>query len=307
MASAIQHPRQWIRPTARGLYCVPGDFYVDPASQVARAIITHGHGDHARPGNESVLATAETIANMRTRFGEDAGSTQAIAYGEAIRIGEVMVRLALAGHILGSAQVVLDYGRRRVVISGDYKRRADETCAPFEPVAADVFVTEATFGLPVFRHPDDGGEIAKVLRSLCLFPERAHLVGVYGLGKCQRVLRLLRRAGYDRPVYLHGGARRAVRALRGAWCPARPDAPGHGGGRRRRYYPVSADGAARSLVPPLFESGDGDGFGLDGGAPAGKATRRRAAVADLGPRRLGRTRAHTRGRRRRGGVGDPRA
>ena len=172
MASAIQHPRQWIRPTARGLYCVPGDFYVDPASQVARAIITHGHGDHARPGNESVLATAETIAIMRTRFGEDAGSTQAIAYGEAIRIGEVMVRLAPAGHILGSAQVVL--------------------------------VTEATFGLPVFRHPDDGGEIAKVLRSLCLFPERAHLVGVYGLGKCQRVLRLLRRAGYDRPVYLHG-------------------------------------------------------------------------------------------------------
>ncbi len=198
MASAIQHPRQWIRPTARGLYCVP------PASQVARAIITHGHGDHARPGNESVLATAETIAIMRTRFGEDAGSTQAIAYGEAIRIGEVMVRLTPAGHILGSAQVVLDYGRRRVVISGDYKRRADETCAPFEPVAADVFVTEATFGLPVFRHPDDGGEIAKVLRSLCLFPERAHLVGVYGLGKCQRVLRLLRRAGYDRPVYLHG-------------------------------------------------------------------------------------------------------
>ena len=192
MASAIQHPRQWIRPTARGLYCVPGDFYVDPASQVARAIITHGHGDHARPGNESVLATAETIAIMRTRFGDDAGSTQAIAYGEAIRIGEVMVRLAPAGHILGSAQVVLDYGRRRVVISGDYKRRADETCAPFEPVAADVFVTEATFGLPVFRHPDDGGEIAKVLRSLCLFPERAHLVGVYGLGKCQRVLRLLR-------------------------------------------------------------------------------------------------------------------
>jgi putative mRNA 3-end processing factor len=106
--------------------------------------------------------------------------------------------------VLGSAQVVLEHGGGRVVVSGDYKRRPDATCAPFEPVPCDVFVTEATFGLPVFRHPDDAHEIEKLLHSVRLFPERAHVVGVYALGKCQRVLSLLRRAGYDAPVYLHG-------------------------------------------------------------------------------------------------------
>jgi putative mRNA 3-end processing factor len=100
--------------------------------------------------------------------------------------------------------VVLTHAGRRVVISGDYKRRPDPTTPPFEPVACDVFVSEATFGLPVFRHPDDRAEIAKLLRSLALFPERAHLVGVYALGKAQRVIRLLRAAGWDRPLYIHG-------------------------------------------------------------------------------------------------------
>ena len=105
------------------------------------------------------------------------------------------VRLVPAGHILGTAQVVLEHGGTRIVVSGDYKRRPDPTCPPFEPVPCDVFVTEATFGLPVFRHPADAGEIDKLLHSLALFPERTHLVGVYALGKCQRVLALLRAAG----------------------------------------------------------------------------------------------------------------
>jgi putative mRNA 3-end processing factor len=109
-----------------------------------------------------------------------------------------------AGHILGSAQVVLEHGGCRAVISGDYKRRFDPTCPPFTPVKCDVFVTEATFGLPVFRHPPDKGEIAKVLHARELFPDRSVLIGVYALGKCQRVIGLLRRAGYDRPIYLHG-------------------------------------------------------------------------------------------------------
>ena len=114
------------------------------------------------------------------------------------------VRLVPAGHVLGSAQIVLEYRNTRIVVSGDYKRRPDPTCAPFEPCACDVFITEATFGLPVFRHPPDSQEIDKLLHSLALFPERCHLVGVYALGKCQRVLALLRRAGYQEPVYLHG-------------------------------------------------------------------------------------------------------
>ena len=109
-----------------------------------------------------------------------------------------------AGHVLGSAQIAVEHGGLRIVASGDYKRQADPTCAPFEPVKCDVFITEATFGLPVFRHPDAGGEIARLLESAEQFPERAHLVGAYALGKAQRVMRLLRDAGYDKPIYIHG-------------------------------------------------------------------------------------------------------
>ncbi len=184
---------------------MPGDFFVDPVRPAGRAVITHGHADHARPGNASVLATDQTLAIMQARYGDQAGaSLQPLAYGEPVEIGEVSVRLVPAGHVLGSAQVVLEYRGSRVVVSGDYKRGADPTCAPFEPVPCDVFITEATFGLPVFRHPPAGDEIAKLLNSVALFPERSHLVGVYSLGKCQRVIALLRQAGYDRPIYLHG-------------------------------------------------------------------------------------------------------
>ncbi|MEZ5815842.1 MAG: ligase-associated DNA damage response exonuclease [Hyphomicrobiaceae bacterium] len=195
----------WLRPDAAGLYCVPGDFHIDPAAGQARAIITHGHSDHARPGHGAVLATPETLAIMRSRLGSGAGlSQQALRYGERLRLGDVEVMLKPAGHILGSAQVVIDYQGCRAVITGDYKRRPDPTCAPFETVACDLLVTEATFGLPVFRHEPDGREIAKLLASLAAFPERTHQVGAYGLGKCQRLIVLLRQAGYDRPIWLHG-------------------------------------------------------------------------------------------------------
>ncbi|MFM8678061.1 MAG: ligase-associated DNA damage response exonuclease [Alphaproteobacteria bacterium] len=195
----------WIRPTPQGLHVGPGDFYIDPVRPVARAVVTHGHGDHARPGNDDVLATAGTLAIMRARFGDAAGKRlQAAALGEEIRVGDVRVRLAPAGHVLGSAQVVLEHAGTRVVVSGDYKRRRDPTCPPFEPQRCDVFVTEATFGLPVFVHPPDDGEVARLLASVARNPERAHLVGVYALGKCQRVIRLLREAGWDAPLFLHG-------------------------------------------------------------------------------------------------------
>ena len=198
-------PEIWIKTTSAGLYCQPGDFYIDPLRPVPRAVITHGHGDHARSGNDRVLATTGTIAIMRERYGEAAGgSLQPLAYGEIVAAGDVTVRLMPAGHVLGSAQVVLEYRGSRVVVSGDYKRRSDPTCAPFEPCACHTFITEATFGLPVFRHPPDTQEIEKLLHSVALFPERCHFVGVYALGKCQRVLALLRRAGYEAPVYLHG-------------------------------------------------------------------------------------------------------
>jgi putative mRNA 3-end processing factor len=199
-------PRSWLTTTPKGLYCVPGDFFIDPASPVAKAVITHGHGDHARPGHGAVLATRETIEIMKLRLGAASfGSLQAARYGETTQIGDVDVRLLPAGHVLGSAQIALDWRGARIVVSGDFKRRADPTCPPFEPVPCDVFVTEATFALPVFRHPPDAQEIARLLGSLRTFPDRCHLIGVYALGKCQRVIRLLRQAGYDRRIWLHGG------------------------------------------------------------------------------------------------------
>jgi putative mRNA 3-end processing factor len=195
----------WLHPTPSGLFCAPGGFYIDPVRPVERAIITHGHSDHARPGHDAVLATAETLAVMRMRLGEGAGnSQQALAYGNKLTIGDVSVTLRPAGHILGSAQVVLEFNGQRAVVSGDYKRRADPTCPPFELVPCDLFVTEATFGLPVFKHEPDAREIGRLLTSLATFPERTHLIGVYSLGKCQRLIALLRQAGYGRPIWLHG-------------------------------------------------------------------------------------------------------
>jgi putative mRNA 3-end processing factor len=205
MIAASQRPETWLRSTPAGLYCEPGDFYIDPVEPVARAVITHGHGDHARPANGAVLATAETLAIMRQRFGDNAGGTlQETRYGEPVSLGNLSVTLVPAGHVLGSAQIVIEHAGSRVIVSGDYKRRPDPTCAAFEVRLCDVFVTEATFGLPVFRHPPDVHEIEKLLHSVRLFPERCHLVGVYALGKCQRLIALLRAAGYDEPVFLHG-------------------------------------------------------------------------------------------------------
>ncbi|MBS0295428.1 MAG: ligase-associated DNA damage response exonuclease [Proteobacteria bacterium] len=198
-------PEKLLCPKPDGLYCAPGDFYVDPVRPVARAVITHGHADHARAGHGTVLATPETLAIMAERYGADfAGSTQALAYGEAVQRNGVEVTLVPAGHVLGSAQAVVRHQGLTMVVSGDYKRRRDPTCPPFEPVACEVFISEATFGLPVFRHPDDAGEAARLLRSRKQFPERTHLVGVYALGKAQRLIRLLREAGYERTIHVHG-------------------------------------------------------------------------------------------------------
>jgi putative mRNA 3-end processing factor len=198
-------PRDLLHTRPEGLCCPPGGFHIDPVRAVDRALITHGHSDHARPGHAKVLATRQTLDIMALRYGDGfAGETQAIDYGEAIDLNGVRVVFYPAGHVLGSAQIAVEHGGLRIVASGDYKRAADPTCTPFEPVKCDVFITEATFGLPVFRHPDAGGEIARLLKSVEQFPERSHLVGAYALGKAQRVMRLLRDAGYDKPIYIHG-------------------------------------------------------------------------------------------------------
>jgi putative mRNA 3-end processing factor len=265
MARGAPPPESWLRTTAAGLFCEPGGFHVDPSRPVRHAVVTHAHGDHARAGNEHVLATPQTIAIMRARYGEGAGRVlQTLGYDEDLRVGDVRVRLMPAGHVLGSAQIVLDFRGSRVVVSGDYKRRPDPTCAPFEPQNCDLFVTEATFGLPVFRHPPDRDEIDKLLHSLRLFPERCHLVGVYALGKCQRVLALLRRAGYEEPIYLHGALIALTELYERLGVPLGPILPATGAAREtlKGRIVLAPPGAAaepwsRRLPDPLVALASG--------------------------------------------------
>lgn len=197
--------RDLIRPRGGGLWCEAGRFHVDPGHAVDRAIVTHAHGDHCRPGHRALLTSPETAEIAKVRYGDTAfGRIEVLEYGTPVRIGDVTVRLEPAGHVLGSAQVVIEAGGARAVVSGDYKRMADPTCRAFAVVTCDLFVTEATFGLPVFRHPPVGDEIGRLVASRDRFPERCHAVGAYALGKAQRLIAELRRAGHDAPIWLHG-------------------------------------------------------------------------------------------------------
>jgi putative mRNA 3-end processing factor len=205
-------PEDLLATTPSGVCCNPGGFFIDPTRPVDKAVITHGHSDHARPGHGAVLATQETLDLMRLRYGDGfAGTTQAMRYGETLHLGGAKVTCHPAGHVLGSAQIAVECKDLKIVASGDYKDIADPTCTPFELQQCDVFISEATFGLPVFRHGDPAAEIKKLLHSVELFPERAHLVGAYSLGKAQRVIALLRQAGYDKPIYLHGALEKITR------------------------------------------------------------------------------------------------
>ena len=206
--SAAKH---WIRPEPHGIYIEPANCWVDPARPVASALVTHGHADHARGGHGTTIATPETLAIMKLRYGTADGASP-VDYGETLKLpGGVQATFVPAGHVLGSAQILLEHAGERVVITGDFKRRSDPTCAPFEVTPCDIFVTEATFGLPVFKHPPIAEEIAKLLGALTLYPDRCVLVGAYALGKAQRVIAELRRAGHAEPIYLHGAMEKMCR------------------------------------------------------------------------------------------------
>ncbi len=199
-------PAHWIEPYPGGIYVRPADIWIDPSAAKPRAVITHGHADHARGGHGQCWATPETLAIMELRYGTKEG--QAVPYGAAFEEGGVRFSLHSAGHVLGSAQVLMEYEGQRVIVTGDYKRRADPTCAPFALVPCDIFITEATFGLPVFRHPPIAEEIAKLTSRIAAESERCVLVGAYALGKAQRVIAELRGAGWTQPIYLHGALER---------------------------------------------------------------------------------------------------
>ena len=201
----------WIRAEPHGIHVVPADCWIDPARPVAHALVTHGHADHARGGHGTTVATAETLAIMQLRYNTREGA-RPVGYRETIRLpGGVDATFIPAGHVLGSAQILLEHGGERVVVTGDYKRRPDPTCPPFEVTPCDVFITEATFGLPLFTHPPIAQEIAKLLARLQAEPDRCVLVGAYALGKAQRVIAELRAAGHHDTIWLHGAMERMCR------------------------------------------------------------------------------------------------
>ncbi len=194
----------WIRADPQGIHILPADCWIDPMQPAGTALVTHGHADHARGGHGTTIATAETLAIMAVRYDTQAGA-RPVAYGETLRLkGRVDATFLPAGHVLGSAQILLEHGGERIIVTGDYKRRADPTCPPFVVTPCDIFVTEATFALPVFRHPPVEQEIGKLVAARAANPERCVLVGAYALGKAQRVIAELRRAGHDEPIWLHG-------------------------------------------------------------------------------------------------------
>lgn len=204
LESNVSAPFSWIRPEPWGIHIVPADAWVDPGRAVARALVTHGHADHARGGHGQTFATPETLVIMELRYAAREGA-RPVHYGETIRLpGGVDATFLPAGHVLGSAQILLEHAGERVIVTGDYKRRADPTCPPFEVTSCDIFITEATFGLPVFIHPPIEQEIAKLLKVQAENPDRCVLVGAYALGKAQRVISELRAAGHRDPIYLHG-------------------------------------------------------------------------------------------------------
>lgn len=204
-------PFSWIEPHPHGIYVRPADCWIDPSCAVETALVTHGHADHARGGHGNTLATPETLAIMKLRYATADGA-KPVHYGETIRLsGGVDASFVPAGHVLGSAQILLEHAGEKVVITGDYKRRHDPTCLPFEVARCDVFITEATFGLPLFTHPPIGEEIAKLRAALAVNPDSCVLVGAYALGKAQRVIAELRAAGHDAPIYLHGAMEKMCR------------------------------------------------------------------------------------------------
>jgi putative mRNA 3-end processing factor len=219
-------PTELLQLTDRGLYCPAGDFHVDPWQDVDRAVITHAHADHARPGSHHYLTSRDGETVLRLRMGAEA-SIRALGYGETVVLGDVRVSLHPAGHILGSVQVRIEQQGQIWVVSGDYKREADPTCAPFEPVRCHTFVTESTFGLPIYRWP---AETAVVTDIHDWWRDnqaagRPSLLFAYAMGKAQRVLAQID-PGLG-PIFTHGAVERVNAAYRTAGvrlAPTRPTA-----------------------------------------------------------------------------------
>ena len=182
-----------------GYYCVYGDFYIDPKYPVQRAVISHAHGDHAVPGHKEIYATPSTAAFMQHRFTKQAiASYQIQNFNEQFVLDGVKLYFIPAGHILGSAQIVMEYEGVRYIYTGDYKLQADATCEPIAYVEADVLITETTFANPEIVHPDPIEEIKKLSTTNLNI-----MLGCYALGKAQRITQLINTYCPEKTVYTH--------------------------------------------------------------------------------------------------------
>jgi len=213
-----------LEQTPAGLYCRAANFYIDPRQPVENAVITHGHGDHARRGSQHYLAVKDSAGILRARLGE-AVNLQTVAYGETVRVNGLRVSLHPAGHILGSAQIRLERGGEVWVVSGDYKIEADATCAPFEPLKCHTFVSESTFGLPVFNWRPQA-QIFEAINNWWRQNRERGLTSIllaYALGKAQRII-----AGLDSsigPILTHGAVENMNRCYRDAGIMLPPTRP----------------------------------------------------------------------------------
>lgn len=207
-----------IKSTPAGLFCQPGNFHIDPWQPVARAVVTHAHSDHASPGSDAYLCAKPGEKVLRRRLPE--ARVETLAYGESVTLGETRVSFHPAGHILGSSQVRIEHGGEVWVVSGDYKRQTDPTCAAFEPVRCHTFITEATFALPIYTWDPTAAVVDEILAWWRENREqgRPSIVFCYVLGKAQRLLAELRDAA-DAPVHLHGAMAAMTDAYRESGIP----------------------------------------------------------------------------------------
>jgi putative mRNA 3-end processing factor len=217
-------PDGLLRLTPEGLYCPAAGAWIDPVRPVPRALLTHAHADHARPGSGAYWAIASSEGILRRRLGSGI-QLNPLTYGQDFRLGDARISFHSAGHVLGSAQIRLEAGGESWLVSGDYKRQADPSCEPFEPVRADGLITEATFGLPIYRWQTGRQVVAELLDWWREAPARPSVLFCYAFGKAQRVLAELRQLGVEEEVLLHGAVHALIEPYRQAGVELPPTRP----------------------------------------------------------------------------------
>jgi putative mRNA 3-end processing factor len=217
-------PDGLLRLTPEGLYCPAAGAWIDPVRPVPRALLTHAHADHARAGSGAYWAIGSSEGILRRRLGAGI-QLHPVAYGQEWRLGDARISFHSAGHVLGSAQIRLEAGGESWLVSGDYKRQADPSCEPFEPVRADGLITEATFGLPIYRWRTGREVVAELLEWWKEAPDRPSVLFCYAFGKAQRVLAELRQLGVEDEVLLHGAVHALIEPYRRAGVELSPTRP----------------------------------------------------------------------------------